>query len=67
VDQAERDRRRMTFDAAAGLYHEARPDYPEALYDALVSLAGLRPGDRLLEIGCATGKATCHWPGAGWP
>jgi SAM-dependent methyltransferase len=24
VDQAERDRRRMTFDAAAGLYHEAR-------------------------------------------
>jgi SAM-dependent methyltransferase len=28
------------------------------LYDELVRLAGLRPGDRLLEVGCATGKAT---------
>ena len=35
-----------------------RPDYPEALFDDLVALAGLTPGDRLLEVGCATGKAT---------
>jgi SAM-dependent methyltransferase len=28
------------------------------LFDDLVELAGLKPGDRLLEIGCATGKAT---------
>ena len=35
-----------------------RPDYPEALFDDLVALAGLTPGDRLIEVGCATGKAT---------
>jgi SAM-dependent methyltransferase len=49
---------RATFDSAAHLYQQARPDYPEELYHDLVSLAGLRPRDRLLEIGCATGKAT---------
>ncbi len=49
---------RRTFDSAADLYDAARPDYPEALFDDLVELAGLAPGARLLEIGCATGKAT---------
>jgi SAM-dependent methyltransferase len=55
---ADRNRLRATFDSAARLYHQARPDYPDELYDELVRLAGLRPGDRLLEVGCATGKAT---------
>jgi 2-polyprenyl-3-methyl-5-hydroxy-6-metoxy-1,4-benzoquinol methylase len=32
--------------------------YPAELYDELIRLAGLRPAARLLEIGCATGKAT---------
>jgi SAM-dependent methyltransferase len=54
----DRDRLRATFDSAAQLYQQARPDYPDALYDELVRLAGLRSGDRLLEVGCATGKAT---------
>jgi SAM-dependent methyltransferase len=49
---------RATFDSAARLYQQARPDYPEELYHDLVRLAALRPRDRLLEIGCATGKAT---------
>lgn len=49
---------RRTFDSAADLYEEARPAYPEALIDDLVALADLEPGARLLEIGCATGKAT---------
>jgi SAM-dependent methyltransferase len=55
---SDRNRLRQTFDSAASLYQQARPDYPEALFDELVRLAGLRSGDRLLEIGCATGKAT---------
>jgi SAM-dependent methyltransferase len=55
---SERETLRRTFEAAADLYDTARPSYPDELFDDLVSLAGLKPGDRLLEIGCATGKAT---------
>lgn len=55
---ADRERLRRTFDQVAGSYHRARPDYPGELFADLVAIAGLRPGDRLLEIGCATGKAT---------
>jgi SAM-dependent methyltransferase len=47
-----------SFEQAASLYEVARPSYPDALFDDLVELTGLTPGDRLLEIGCATGKAT---------
>ena len=55
---AERERLRETFDRAAEIYHRVRPDYPEALFDDLIVLTRLAPGDRLLEVGCATGKAT---------
>jgi SAM-dependent methyltransferase len=55
---ADRYSLRATFDSAAHLYHQSRPDYPEELYHELMRLADLRSGDRLLEIGCATGKAT---------
>lgn len=58
VDASERDRLRATFNSAAGLYQRARPEYPAALYDALAAVARIGPADRLLEIGCATGKAT---------
>ncbi len=53
-----RESLRATFESAAELYHTARPSYPEELFDDLVGLAELPPGARLLEIGCATGKAT---------
>ena len=54
------DRQRLGrgFDSAADLYQQARSEYPEPLYDTLVEVAGVRVGDRLLEVGCATGKAT---------
>ena len=39
-------------------YDRARPCYPEALFDVLMRRTGLAAGDRVLEIGCATGKAT---------
>jgi SAM-dependent methyltransferase len=55
---SDREQLRATFNSAAKLYHQARPDYPDRLYDELVRLAQLRPSDRLLEVGCATGKAT---------
>jgi len=48
----------MTFDSAADLYQQARPEYLEQLYEAMIAAAGLGADDRLLEIGCASGKAT---------
>ena len=54
----DRERLRQTFDAAAARYDRVRPEYPGALFDDLVALAGLKSGDHLLEVGCATGKAT---------
>ncbi|MDQ6877198.1 MAG: class I SAM-dependent methyltransferase [Candidatus Dormibacteraeota bacterium] len=53
-----REQLRRTFESAADLYDVARPSYPNQLFDDLVNLAKLKPGGRLLEIGCATGKAT---------
>ena len=53
-----RESLRSTFESAAAVYDAARPSYPTELVDDLVELARLGPGARLLEIGCATGKAT---------
>lgn len=49
---------RMTFDSAADLYQQARPEYPEHLYEAMIAAAGLSADNRLLEIGSASGKAS---------
>jgi SAM-dependent methyltransferase len=62
----DREQLRTTFDSAARLYHQARPDYPDELLAELVRLAGLRAGSRLLEVGCGTGKATIPLAGRGF-
>ena len=54
----ERERLRETFDRVAESYDRVRPEYPEALFDDLVAATGLVAGDRVVEVGCATGKAT---------
>jgi len=54
----DREALRATFDSVAERYDRARPAYREALFDVLVRQTGLRPGDHVLEVGCATGKAT---------
>jgi SAM-dependent methyltransferase len=49
---------RGTFDLDAEGYQRTRPVLPTAMLDDLVRLAGLRPGDRVAEIGAGTGQAT---------
>jgi len=46
------------FGEVADLYDRHRPTYPGELVDDLLDLAGARPGDRVLEVGAGTGKAT---------
>jgi SAM-dependent methyltransferase len=57
VSRSERELRTI-FDEDAELYDRMRPAYPDRLFADLVELVGLGPGDRLLEIGAGTGKAT---------
>ena len=57
-EEDKREQLRQTFEQAAERYDRARPEYPEVLFDDLVALTGLEPGDHLIEVGCATGKAT---------
>jgi SAM-dependent methyltransferase len=54
------ERLATTFDQAAEFYQYARPEYPEELFDRLLDVTGLRPGDHLLEVGAGPGKATLH-------
>jgi SAM-dependent methyltransferase len=54
----EHPERRALFDAVAGLYDRARPGYPDALFDDIVTLSAIPDGGRVLEIGCGTGQAT---------
>ena len=65
-DVTDRLRLAATFDRAAEVYERGRPGYPDELIDPVVDLAGLRPGDRLLEIGCATGTATASFAERGF-
>src|SRR3954447_2207202 len=49
---------RLVFGEVAEMYQRARPTYPAGLYDAIAEIAGTSPGDRVLEVGAGTGKAT---------
>lgn len=65
--EAGRAELRATFDSAAGIYQRARPEYPAEVYAELIRLTALPPRARLLEIGCATGKATLPLARRGHP
>ena len=52
------DKDRRSFDGVADLYDAYRPEYPAELIECVVSETGLRPADKILEIGSGTGKAT---------
>jgi SAM-dependent methyltransferase len=62
----EQNRLRATFDEVALLYDAVRPGYPEALFDDVVTLSGIPPGGRILEVGCGTGQATVPFARRGY-
>lgn len=49
---------RLVFGEVAQQYQDARPSYPDALFDAIVEVSGVGPGDPVLDTGAGTGKAT---------
>ncbi|MBV8990542.1 MAG: methyltransferase domain-containing protein [Solirubrobacterales bacterium] len=59
--------RRLSFGKVAELYDRTRPSYPAALVEELIALAGLGQGERLLEVGAGTGKATLMFASRGVP
>lgn len=48
----------MHFEGMAETYSEARPPYPQVVYDVLRSADVIGPGKRVLEIGAGSGLAT---------
>ena len=49
-------RRKESFDVAASDYGRYRSGYPAEVVDDVVTASRLRPGSRVLEIGCGTGQ-----------
>ncbi len=50
--------RRDSYDRIAEIYDRARPGYPAALFDDIITYANLDEHSRSLEIGCGSGQAT---------
>ena len=46
------------FDGIAAEYDRYRPAYPDELIDQACQVAGLGPGDQVLEVGCGSGQLT---------
>jgi ubiquinone/menaquinone biosynthesis C-methylase UbiE len=50
--------RRLSFGSVAEQYDRHRPSYPAELVDAVLEYGDARPGDRILDVGAGTGRAT---------
>jgi ubiquinone/menaquinone biosynthesis C-methylase UbiE len=53
------------FQSAAALYDRYRLSYPDRLITRLTRLAGLAPGDAVLDLGCGTGMLAIAFAKAG--
>lgn len=56
---------RLVFGEVAATYDRVRPGYPDALVDAVFAYGALAEGDRALEIGAGTGRATALFAARG--
>jgi len=59
------DEQRLAFGRVASVYDRARPSYPSSALDEVLTRAATRAGDRVLEVGAGTGKATVLLAGRG--
>lgn len=50
--------RRNTFEETSDLFNETCSSYPEQLVEDILTLSGIPPDGRILEIGCGPGNAT---------
>ena len=57
--------RGQTFNTVASIYDAQRSGYPDALFDDLLEMSHLVPGQRVLEVGCGSGQATAGFAGRG--
>jgi SAM-dependent methyltransferase len=57
-DVVTREEGRLLFGLDPAVYEAGRPQYPDAVYGALVRRCGLTPGARVLELGPGTGLVT---------
>jgi SAM-dependent methyltransferase len=62
----ERDQLKWSFNANASVYDRGRPGYPDQLFDDVISISGLPPGGKVLEIGAGTGHATLPFAASGY-
>jgi len=53
-----REERSSSFNDVPELYHRYRPGYPEEVFSRMAQVTGLVAGDRFLEVGAGSGKAT---------
>ncbi|MCU0950454.1 MAG: class I SAM-dependent methyltransferase [Burkholderiaceae bacterium] len=54
------------FSGKVAAYQRARPDYPAALFDAVIKATGLAPGTTVLDLGAGTGLLSRDWLARGY-
>lgn len=52
------ERRRLSFGSVAEQYDRHRPTYPAEVVAAVLEYSRAQPGDRILDVGAGTGRAT---------
>lgn len=65
-DVSRDDRRRLSFGTVADQYERHRPGYPAEMIAAVLDYAHAAPGDRILEVGAGTGRATIAFAQRGY-